>query len=329
VEIEVEVEHQAPPASEPVTAGEVPVSAWEAAGQGAEAEIAEVAVEVVPEAAVPPLDSAADLRIEAEPEVEPEAPVSAASLAYGGTAASASPGAYPRPGTDSYGALSQGAAGVLSGIPTLSKLTRSILAGPSGTAPFEIHPEQIVVRVQGEMLTRLEGLVAVSGTAQYVPEMKRFRGKATDKAFGDIERRMVRVSGAATLLLHPRGRTFVALEMNDESAYFLEESVFAFEESVVFENGRVPSKIAPDLHLVHLRGKGKVLLGVPSACRAIAVTPGVACVVPMPVLVGWHGTLTPRIVGLPEEREGSAAIPAVELSGDGYALLSPPKPPPQ
>jgi len=47
--------------------------------------------------------------------------------------------------------------------------------------------------------------------------------------------------------------------------------------------------------------------------------------VPMSVLLGWHGSLTPRIIGLPEEREGATPIPAVELSGDGFALLSSPR----
>ena len=139
---------------------------------------------------------------------------------------------------------------------------------------------------------------------------------------------MVRLAGAATLVINPKGRVFVPVDLAEESAYFLEETVFAFEETVVFENGRVPSRIAPDLHLVHLRGKGRVLLTVPTPARAVAITPGVGCAVPMSVLIGWHGQITPKIVGLPEEAEGPAAIPAVELTGDGFALVSAPKPPP-
>lgn len=206
--------------------------------------------------------------------------------------------------------------------PSLVELTRALDIAPAeAEEPFEATSEIVVVRVRGEVLTRLEGLMAASGGLSYVPEMKRFRGRATDKAFGDGERRMVRASGRGSLVLAARERVFVPVELGEESAYFREDAVFAFEESVVFENGRVPSKIAPDLHLVHLRGRGRVLLCSSGPMRATAVISGAPMTIPMAVLLGWHGPLTPRIIGLPEEREGATPVPAVELSGHGYALL--------
>ncbi len=208
-------------------------------------------------------------------------------------------------------------------VPVLTELTRVLAySAPDGPGPFEVSADGLMVQVQGEVLARLEGLVGAVGALQYVPEMKRFRGKATDKPFGDSERRMVRVSGNGTLLYAPRDAVYTPFELNEESAYFREDLVFAFQESIVFENGRVPSKIAPDLHLVHLRGKGKVLLCLPAQLRSVAIATGFPCAVPLPVLVGWHGTLTPRVVGIPEESEGTTPIvPTVELSGDGFALL--------
>jgi len=44
------------------------------------------------------------------------------------------------------------------------------------------------------MLTRLDGLVASWGSVTMKPELKRFRGKATDKPFGDGPRRMLRAA---------------------------------------------------------------------------------------------------------------------------------------
>jgi tetratricopeptide (TPR) repeat protein len=211
--------------------------------------------------------------------------------------------------------------------PSLVELTRALAIAPAeAEEPFEATSEIVVVRVRGEVLMRLEGLMAAAGGLSYVPEMKRFRGRATDKAFGDGERRMVRASGRGTLVLAARERVFVPVELGEESAYFREDAVFAFEESIVFENGRVPSKIAPDLHLVHLRGRGRVLLCSSGPMHATAVISGAPVAIPMAVLLGWHGPLTPRIVGLPEEREGATPVPAVELSGDGYALLGLPRP---
>lgn len=205
---------------------------------------------------------------------------------------------------------------------SLSELSRALAVPAEGSEPFEVFSDTVVLRVRHELLTRLEGLVSVSGSLHYLPEVKRFRGKATEKAFGDGERRMVRVTGKAALVVDPKGKIFLPVELNDESAYFIEEAVFAFEETLVFENGRVPSKIAPDLHLIHLRGKGRVLLAVPGRVRATAVGPTASCAVPVGALVGWHGTLTPKIVGLPEERDGAMMIAAVELAGEGWALLT-------
>src|SRR5205085_1924812 len=74
------------------------------------------------------------------------------------------------------------------------------------------------------------------------PELKRFHGKPTDKFFGEGGRRMLRASGAGRFIISREGRTFTALELGDEPAYFREETLFAFEESIVFENGRVPSR---------------------------------------------------------------------------------------
>ncbi|HEY3449397.1 MAG TPA: tetratricopeptide repeat protein [Myxococcales bacterium] len=308
VEIEVEVEPSGSAAAGATEgaagAPEAPVSAWDSGGGvagevlTASPHVEEESIEAPPDDSMPSLSQSAG-----------EEPPSAHSM----IASAQSPASPPE---------------VPAGVLPLLELTRAVATSATTREPFEVQRDLLFVKVQGEILTRLEGLLAVSGTLQYLPEMKRFRGKATDKAFGDGERRMVRLAGAATVTLGARGRVFLPIDLAEESAYFLEESVFAFEETVVFENGRVPSRIAPDLHLVHLRGKGRVLLALPTAARSVAITPGVGCAIPMSVLVGWHGSLTPKIVGLPEERDGAATTPSVELTGEGYALMSAPKPPP-
>src|SRR6185436_9540310 len=99
--------------------------------------------------------------------------------------------------------------------------------------------------------------------------------------------RMVRASGQGVLYLEPaERRTFLAVDLADESAYFREECVFAFEEPVMYENGRVPSDVAPDLDLVHLRGQGKVLLSLPGALRSLEVTDQEPVTVPLSNVVG-------------------------------------------
>lgn len=209
-------------------------------------------------------------------------------------------------------------------VPSLSELTRSLVqVVAKGPGPFDVTYDAVSVQVRGEIFTRLEGLLASSGAVRFQPEMKRFRGRATDKPYGEGERRIHRATGTGSLLIAPRGRVFVALTLRDESAYFQEDLVFGFEEGVIFENGRVPSKIAPDLRLVHLRGSGKVLVSAPASLRAVEVSAEGVCLVPLAVLVGWSGSLSPRIVPVVEEPE---ALAAVELTGTGHAVVANIKP---
>jgi uncharacterized protein (AIM24 family) len=134
---------------------------------------------------------------------------------------------------------------------------------------------------------------------------------------------MLRATGEGRFVIAREGRTFTALELGDEPAYFREETLFAFEESILFENGRVPAKGGADLHLVHLRGHGKLLLVTHGVPRSVDVLRGEVLRIPMDQLVGWHGPLIqPRLVPIVEEAPEMGV--ALELAGEGRALLDVP-----
>ena len=197
------------------------------------------------------------------------------------------------------------------------------LSIPSREGGFGIGSTEVVIQVRGEMLTRLDGLVASWGQLSLKPELKRFRGRPTDKPFGEGARRMLRASGEGRFVISREGRVFTALELGDEPAYFREEVLFAFEESIVFENGRVPSKTGHDLHLVHVRGRGKLLLVTVGEPKAVELTRGEPLRIPMDQLVGWHGPLIqPRVVPIVEEAPELGV--ALELAGEGSALVDAP-----
>jgi hypothetical protein len=197
------------------------------------------------------------------------------------------------------------------------------LAMPSGEGGFAIGPSEVLIHVRGEMLTRLDGLVASWGSVTMKPELKRFRGKATDKPFGDGTRRMLRGTGEGRFVIAREGRQFTALELGDEPAYFREEILYAFEESILFENGRVPSKGGTDLHLVHLRGRGRLLLVTVGPPQSVEVIRGEPLRIPMDQLIGWHGPLIqPRLVPIVEEAPEMGV--ALELAGEGRALIDVP-----
>jgi uncharacterized protein (AIM24 family) len=197
------------------------------------------------------------------------------------------------------------------------------LSVPAREGGFGIGATEVLIQVRGEMLTRLDGLVASWGQLSLKPELKRFRGRPTDKPFGEGARRMLRASGEGRFVVSRENRIFTALELGDEPAYFREEVLFAFEESIVFENGRVPSKTGHDLHLVHVRGRGKLLLVTAGAPKAVELTRGEPLRIPMDQLIGWHGPLIqPRVVPIVEEAPELGV--ALELSGEGSALVDAP-----
>lgn len=191
--------------------------------------------------------------------------------------------------------------------------------------PFELRPEGVAITVDGELLTRIDGLVMVTGAVKYEPELKRFRGRTTEQAFGEGSERMLRANGRGVMVVAaPEKHRFVAVELAEESAYFREEVVYAFEEPLMFENGRVPSETTGDLDLVHLRGKGKILLQLQGALRTHQVRMDDPVTVPMKRLVGWFGNVTPKLVPLALEESGKLVKGGAELSGEGFVLLSVP-----
>ncbi|RKH68627.1 AIM24 family protein, partial [Corallococcus aberystwythensis] len=219
---------------------------------------------------------------------------------------------------------SEPAAGAGVNPPLLTEWVPTVaLPGVAPGQPFTQGAWGVALAVNGELLTRLVGLVAVRGQVTFEPEMKRFRGRATDKPFGEGDQAMVRARGQGTLHLEPvSGRQLVAVALDDESVYLRDACVFAFEEPVVFENGRVPSEQAQDLDLVHLRGQGRVLLSLTGPLRSVPVAMDGPVTVPLTHLVGWVGNLTPRVVPLAAFAGGETLRGAVELGGEGFALIA-------
>ena len=190
-----------------------------------------------------------------------------------------------------------------------------------GGRTYTVTPEAVRVEVRGEVLVRTAGLLGWTGVIEARAEFKRFRGRVTDKPFGWGPARMHRLLGTGTAWLGVMGRTFLAVDLGDESVYLREDWVFGFEEPVMFENGRVPSEVAPDLDLVHLSGVGQVLLALPGPLRSTEVRHDAPVTVPLQHWVGWQGQLSPRVVALGWEGPEGTPAPAVELSGEGVALL--------
>ncbi len=187
---------------------------------------------------------------------------------------------------------------------------------------FSIVGAALSVAVRGEVRVRLDGLFATQGRVAMAGELKRFRGRATEKPFGEGATRMHRVSGDGVLLYRTQGRRFSALDLGPDAAYLREEILFGFEDGIAFENGRVPSSISAELNLVHLRGRGRFLLATVGEPVSVDVVPLAPLKVPLAALVGWIGALTPRVCALLDD-PAEPRVVAVELAGEGRVLADP------
>jgi len=204
----------------------------------------------------------------------------------------------------------------------LSQLAASLrLVGEAEASPFAVNEDSVLVTVRGELLIRASGMIGFTGSLEFRPEFKRFRGRVTDRPFGEGAERMMRVQGQGMAWVAREGRRFLAVSLGDEGAYLREPMVFGFEEQLSFENGRVPSDVAPDLDLVHLAGIGQVLLSPPGALRSLEVRPDAPVTIPFEHWVGWQGQIAPRVLSMPWDGPRGGAAVAVELTGEGFALL--------
>jgi len=204
-------------------------------------------------------------------------------------------------------------------VPSMAELTReNRLFWPRG-APFAIDKDVCSVDFSAGIHTRVDGLIAARGDTSWRPMQKRFGGRLIDRPFGSGTRQMWHASGGGQLLIAANHggveRVFSAVRL-EEDAYVVEERLFAFEESVDVENGRVPGQ-GLDLPLVRLRGQGHLLLVTSRTLRSEPIFGNESLRVPLEGLAAWTGPLTPRLIAMFPGSEGAW----VELTGEGDVLL--------
>ncbi len=232
------------------------------------------------------------------------------------------PGAYAAVRPAAPAAPAPAASPAASPAPALAGWAEARRVRADGEEPFTVSGGVLAIAVRGEVRARLDGLFATRGRVAVKPELKRFRGRSTEKAFGEGLARMHAATGDGVLLYRAGGRRFTSLDLGGEAAYLREEVLFAREEPVAFENGRVAAGSGGELNLVHLRGGGRFLLATAGEPVAVDVAADAPLRLPLEALVGWVGALTPRGTVLLDDG-GEHAVAAVELAGEGRVLVDP------
>ena len=210
------------------------------------------------------------------------------------------------------------------GLTAWAEQQRSVWNAPvvredGGLAPFRAEGSSLWVTLQGQLWLKPAGLRVSSGAMRWIPGVKRFGGKYSDRPLGEGRERVFMVEGQGSLYCaEEKGRTFTILEMGDEEAFFQLRGVYGLEGTMPFENGRLPSGRAQlDLEWMQVRGPGAVVLSYPGQVTAVEVRPGMPIQVPLVHLAGWYGQLATRLTAL---WEGEGVISSVELTGEGVAL---------
>jgi tetratricopeptide (TPR) repeat protein len=178
----------------------------------------------------------------------------------------------------------------------------------------------LVLRVDGRLPTRTFGAIASTGSLTFEPLLRRIRAQPSDEPFGDGAEAMFVAVGKGVMAVAARGARFELLSLADDILYVRESAVFSFEESLGWENGRVPGGGAEGLRVTQFRGHGRVVLRTVRPLYTLKIDPDAPLFVEGTTLLGWIGRVVPRVL----RGEGDQPTPYVECTGEGVLILEEP-----
>ncbi|MDB4969408.1 MAG: hypothetical protein JWN44_5097 [Myxococcales bacterium] len=208
-------------------------------------------------------------------------------------------------------------------LPVAAFATARLLRAGGVGEPFAlVEGGMLVVRVDGRLPTRTFGAMASSGQLTFEPLTRRVRGATTEEPFGDGAEAMFLAHGHGLIVVAPRGARFTALALADDIVYVRETALFAFDETLHWENGRVPGGGPDSMRVVQFRGTGRMVLRAARAAFSLKIEPEAPMFVEATTLLGWIGRVVPRVL----HGQDGELTPYVECSGEGVLILEEPPP---
>ncbi len=189
--------------------------------------------------------------------------------------------------------------------------TDRLLALSATAEPLALTQEGLLVaRVEGRLFLRGRGAIAASGNLQFAPLQQRARGQVTRQPFGQGDEGLLAATGSGHVLLSPEEESFSLLALQNDVVYLREPVLFAFEDSLSWENGRLPGTTAP---IVQLRGSGRAVLRLEPHWFALKVETSAPVRVAEAALCGWIGRVLPH--------PGEDGVHYFQCSGEGALIL--------
>jgi Tetratricopeptide repeat len=202
----------------------------------------------------------------------------------------------------------------------LSELATLGLVRPDdGDHAFEVSATgALLVRVTDRVFCRSSGVYATGGQLDFEPAHRRSRGANTEEHFDHGGDPLSVVTGAGYVVAFPDRGRFTAVILDDDILYLREEKVFAFSDTLRWENGNIPG-LRGKLPVVQFRGDGAVAFRTVRTVTPIKLPPAGTMFVDAVALVGWIGRVVPRAV-MPAA-DGPMAGVCIECTGEGVVLV--------
>lgn len=210
---------------------------------------------------------------------------------------------------------------VSGGLPTLTDLAKSaLLTFPRETTVAEHRSGLVLVRVEVSFAVRARNVQLMSGEAhgfKTTPLVRRMRNHSLDEPLGGADAPLVSLTGSGQLALGPAGpeERLSAFRMDGDLLFLREAALVGFDETLMYENGRLAAFEGEAVALVQLRGRGSVVLRAKGLVIATEVRTDLSAVVARDTVLGWAGRLLPRELS-PDEAPGGARG-LISFAGEG------------
>jgi Tfp pilus assembly protein PilF/uncharacterized protein (AIM24 family) len=198
-----------------------------------------------------------------------------------------------------------------------------LLALPASATPLSSVGQGVVRFIAGvETHVRESALLVSLGAGGLLHARRRVRGQLSDEKLATERGRFLRVEGGGDLLLvspDPK-RGLVALSLDHDIFYVVEERAVAWGDEVVWESGSVPGD---GTALLQFRGSGRVVIvGSEAELVAVRVAEGDRLTVPIARVAGWLGRVVVqgRLAHLAQP--DANGLHHVLCEGEGVLLLS-------
>lgn len=203
----------------------------------------------------------------------------------------------------------------MSEIPGITEFAYGRLLNPEDQRrPLQVTAEgHLMVRVNGEIMTRTDALLLCSENLATRPLNRRMQGRAVP----DVFQRLVSLEGEGHMVLSREDEHFYALDLRRDLCFFVERVLWAIEASLMWDVGSLPgSRAVTQTTLVRAAGEGALAVRVPGELVAVKIAADRPYRVHIDGFVGWVGNVVPRM-----ER----GVPFLHCEGEGAVFVSLPR----